>query len=118
MQILRHRSESNEWELVRARPDPRLRDQIHRGYNGWIENAATVVRRPEVAKTFIPVILNWGPAFGIRSPGNACGAMAPFGSFVGGPHDTHVMTSAGPLLLPAGQFHAARGLSVPGHGHA
>ncbi|MGH6882190.1 MAG: helix-turn-helix domain-containing protein [Hypericibacter sp.] len=94
MQILRHQAENGEWELLRARPDPRLREQVHRSYNGWVENARSPVLRPEAAKTFLPVILNWGPAFGIRSPGNAGGAMAPFGSFLGGPHDTHVMTEA------------------------
>jgi AraC-like DNA-binding protein len=94
MQILRHRAETGEWELLRARPDSRLRQQVHRSYNGWIENAPSPVMRPEVAKTFVPLILNWGPVFGIRSPGNAGGAMAPFGSFLGGPHDTHVMTEA------------------------
>lgn len=94
MQILRHRAENGGWELLRATPDPRLREEVHRTYNGWIENAPLPVMRPEVAKTFVPLILNWGPVFGIRSPGNTNGAMAPFDSFLGGPHDTHVMTEA------------------------
>jgi AraC-like DNA-binding protein len=86
-QILRHRSPLGEWEAVLGAPDPRLRKHVHGRYTGWVENTAQAIRRREVAKPFVPVILNFAADFGVLSPGNASGGMERFGSFAAGLHD-------------------------------
>jgi len=94
MTVLRHESADLAWELVQGSPDPRLRGYVHGSYNGWTERTATIMRRREVAKIFIPLIINFGPRFGVLSPGNSTGAMEAFGSFVAGLHDCAAITEA------------------------
>jgi AraC-like DNA-binding protein len=87
LQVRRHQSESGAWEAVLGTPDARLRGHVHGRYTGWVENTAQTIRRREVPKPFVPVILNFGADFGVLSPGNASGGIEDFGSFAAGLHD-------------------------------
>jgi AraC-like DNA-binding protein len=86
-QIQRHRSELGEWEAVFGAPDARLRGLVVGRYTGWVETTAQAIRRREVPKLFVPVILNFGAPFGVLSPGNGSDGMETFGSFAAGLHD-------------------------------
>jgi AraC-like DNA-binding protein len=94
LKVLRNEAADCAWELVQGNPDPRLQGYVHGSYNGWTERTSTIMRRREVAKVFIPLIINLGPRFGVLSPGNATGAMESFGSFVAGLHDCAAITEA------------------------
>lgn len=86
-QILRHQSALGAWEAVFAAPAARLRGLVTGRYTGWIETAAQPIRRREVPKLFVPVILNFGAPFGVLSPGNASTGLERFHSFAAGLHD-------------------------------
>jgi len=94
LKVLRHESAGCAWELVQGDPDRRLRGYVHGSYNGWTERTSTIMRRREVAKVFIPLIINFGPRFNVLSPGNPTQTMEPFGSFVAGLHDCAAITEA------------------------
>lgn len=87
LQILRHQSALGAWEAVLGVPDARLRGHVHGRYTGWVESTTQVIRRREVPKPFVPVILNFGADFGVLSPGNGSGGIEGFGSFAAGLHD-------------------------------
>lgn len=117
LSILRHESPDGTWEAVLGRPDPRLAGLVAGTYNGWTERAAGIRRRREVAKTFFPVILNFGSRFGILSP--AHDGMARFDSFAAGLHDGPAITEAGLtshcLQLDLTPLGASRLFAVPLH---
>lgn len=92
--IHRHEDAGTAWEAVLGQPDPRLRPYIAGTYNGWTERATTVICRREVAKIFVPLIINFGPRFGVLSPGNPSRAMERFDSFVAGLHDCAAITES------------------------
>ena len=91
LSILRHDSDEASWEAVMGTPDPRLAGIVDGTYNGWTERTRTIRRRREVAKIIIPVIINFGPRFGVRSEP---GPMERFDSFVAGLYDGPVLTEA------------------------
>jgi len=111
IRVLRHEAADSAWALVAGTPDPRLRGYVHGSYHGWTERTSSVMRRREVAKIFIPLIINFGPRFGILSPGNPTRAMEPFGSFIAGLHECAAITESGRTsdciqvnLTPLGAF--------------
>lgn len=91
LSIHRHDSDEASWEAVMGTPDPRLAGVVDGTYNGWTERTRTIRRRREVAKVILPVIINFGPRFGILS---ASGTMERFDSFVAGLYDGPVLTEA------------------------
>lgn len=91
LSVHRHDSDEASWEAVMGTPDPRLAGIVDGSYNGWTERTRTIRRRREVAKIVIPVIINFGPRFGILS---GSGPMERFGSFVAGLYDGPVLTEA------------------------
>ena len=58
----RHHSPLGEWHLICREPDPRLRGYV-REYVGYVEGAASVLRRLEVPGLDIPIIINFGAPF-------------------------------------------------------
>jgi AraC-like DNA-binding protein len=88
LRIVSHTSESLSWEAVFCAPDRRLRDELIGEYQGWAEHATAVVRRREIPRIMVPVILNLGAPFSVDSSGSGDGSdMQPFGSFAAGLHD-------------------------------
>lgn len=64
LRVLRHESELGAWELVRRRPDRRLRGYVVE-YEGYVErDAAAQVQRQQVPTTQLPLILNFGSSWG------------------------------------------------------
>ena len=94
IEIHRHEAEDAAWEAVLGRPDQRLRPYIAGTYNGWTERTSLIMRRREIAKVFVPVIVNFGPRFGVLSPGNPSRGMERFDTFVAGLHDCAAITEA------------------------
>lgn len=94
LSVLRHESPEAMWEAVSGRPDPRLARLVAGTYAGWTERTALIRRRREVAKTFFPVIVNFGSRFGVRSPGDGGEGMTYFDSFTAGLYDGPAITEA------------------------
>jgi AraC-like DNA-binding protein len=117
IEVHRHASVEAAWELVSGRPDPSLAAYVDGSYHGWTERASAVLRRREVAKVVVPMIINFGPRFGVLSPGNTSREMERFDTFVAGLHDCAAITEAALTsfcvqvnLTPLGAF---RLLGVP-----
>lgn len=94
VEMHRHEAADAAWEAVMGRPDARLRPYIAGTYNGWTERTSTIMRRREVAKIVVPLIINFGPRFGVMSPGNLTRSMEKFDTFVAGLHDCAAVTEA------------------------
>src|SRR5262250_2136819 len=95
LRIVSHDSESLSWESVSSAPDSRLAPVMIGGYQGWTERAPVAVRRREIPRIMIPVILNLGAPFGVDSSGRGDGLdMRPFGSFAAGLHDRYAMVES------------------------
>jgi AraC-like DNA-binding protein len=70
---VRDDSEHVAWELVRARPDPRLRGVVER-YEGYVESASrTPLLRQEVPWTRVPMIVNFAARWRIGDDGSSAG---------------------------------------------
>jgi len=92
--ITRHQSELGRWELARARPASSLRPFV-REYVGWNERCAAPLCRRELPTEVAPLIINFGDAFQLFTPGTARRASA-LRSFVTGAYDTYqLVESAG-----------------------
>ncbi len=94
IEIHRHEAEDATWEAVLGTPDPRLRRCVAGAYHGWTERTSAIMRRREVAKIIVPVIINFGPRFGVLSLGNPTRTMERFDTFVAGLHDCAAITEA------------------------
>jgi AraC-like DNA-binding protein len=70
---VRDDSEDGAWELVRARPDLRLRGVVER-YEGYVESASgTPLLRQEVPWTRVPMIVNFAARWRIGADGSGAG---------------------------------------------
>ncbi|HEY7687994.1 MAG TPA: helix-turn-helix domain-containing protein [Dongiaceae bacterium] len=76
-------------------PEGRLRSHIIGSYQGWAERTSLVMRRREIPKIMVPMILNFGPRFGVDSSGRGDGAgMQDYGSFAAGLHDRYAVVES------------------------
>jgi AraC-like DNA-binding protein len=64
IQFSRHDGEAGSWELARARPHASLEPDVI-DYTGYRESGGQPLARREVAASFVPLIINFGPAFQI-----------------------------------------------------
>jgi AraC-like DNA-binding protein len=95
LRFAKHESDSLSWESVFSPPAGRLRDELIGVYQGWTERAAVAVRRREIPRIMIPVILNLGASFGVDSSGRGDGSgLRPFGSFAAGLHDRYALVES------------------------
>lgn len=87
----RHASPLGRWEFARRDPPPELRPFV-RGYTGWDETVPGPMRRREVPRASVPLIVSFGPPFVLRDPSDAARGPQRLTSFVAGLHDraTHV----------------------------
>jgi AraC-like DNA-binding protein len=81
---LRHDSELGRWEMIHGAPHPALREHVTR-YLGYSERMAGPLRRREVPRGEVTVILNLGAE--LRVADRAGGPAARLGSFVSGLDD-------------------------------
>jgi AraC-like DNA-binding protein len=88
--ILRHDSDLGSWEMALREPDPRLKSLVHGEYCDWFETRTSFSRRRELPYVIVPLILNFGPNFGVSGPGDV-GPVASHGSFAAGLFDSFVM---------------------------
>ena len=89
---LRHESEAGSWELVLAAPDARLRGDVL-VLEDYAERAAATVRQRHLPALFVPVIVNFGPPYGIADPRDPTAA-AQHGSFTGGLGESGAVTES------------------------
>jgi len=90
-----HDSEFLSWESAFRAPEERLRDCLIGAYQGWSEKATIAMRRREIPKIMIPVIINLGPPFGVDSTGGGDEAgMERYGSFAAGLHDRYAVVES------------------------
>ena len=95
LSVVRHQSDSLSWEAVFSPPARRLQNELIGVYQGWAEHALAVVRRREMPRIMIPVILNLGADFGVDSSGSGDGSdMRQFGSFAAGLHDRYALVES------------------------
>jgi AraC-like DNA-binding protein len=95
LEVVRHESASLSWEAVFSPPAPQLQNELIGVYQGWTEHAPAAVRRREIPRIMIPVILNLGARFGVDSSGRGDGSqMAQFGSFAAGLHDRYALVES------------------------
>lgn len=95
IRITRHDSDSLSWESVFCAPEARLQGELVGAYQGWTEKATTAVRRREIPRIMVPVILNLGAAFGVDSSGLGDGTrMQRYGSFAAGLHDCYAVVES------------------------
>src|SRR5262245_18784149 len=95
LSVVRHDSDSLSWEAVFSPPARRLQNELISVYQGWAEHASAVVRRREMPRIMVPVILNLGADFGVDSSGNGDGSgMRQFGSFAAGLHDRYALVES------------------------
>lgn len=90
MQVFRHCSDTAEWEMVRRRPHPRLRDYVQE-YVGYDERSPAPLQRLEVAKSSVILIVNLGPPLRLIGPGKQP-VVEDHGSFLAGMYDGPVIT--------------------------
>jgi AraC-like DNA-binding protein len=88
--VLRHESEADRWEMVRAAPDPRLRAHVL-SYCSYDERTTSFVRRRELPSVRVVVIVNLGEPIRVFSPGHGGWSEQAVG-FVAGLHDTYALT--------------------------
>lgn len=105
--VHRHENPAGAWQMVLGRPDPRLRGIVAGTYLGWTERAAGPVRRQEVPKPGVPLILNLGPAFRVTSPADGGTKLRRYGSFLAG------MTALPALTESAAQNHCLQANLTP-----
>jgi AraC-like DNA-binding protein len=92
--ITRHRSSVGRWELATARPASCLRPFV-REYVGWEESYGAPLCRRELPTDVAPLIINFGDAFQLCTPGTTRRSSA-LRSFVTGAYDTYqLVESAG-----------------------
>lgn len=65
IRVVRHDDGVDRWEMVHAQPQPRLRAYVIR-YCGYDEQTTSFTRRIEAAGVEVPLIINLGPALGVR----------------------------------------------------
>jgi AraC-like DNA-binding protein len=66
LQVIRHVSEHDRWELVLGSPDPRLRPYVIH-YCGYDEETTSFTRRIEAAGLRAPLIFNFGAPISVRT---------------------------------------------------
>ena len=92
--IARHRSGLGRWELATARPAPCLQPFV-REYVGWDESYGVPLCRRELPTDVAPLIINFGDAFQLFTPGTTRRSSA-LRSFITGAYDTYqLVESAG-----------------------
>lgn len=108
IRTVRHRSEFGSWENTFREPDPRLRGDVIRSYQGFVEQTTSFARRLEVPTTRIPLILNLGAPFRVTNPD---GAVQERSSFLAGLSQRYALVeSTGPAyclqvdLTPLGAY--------------
>jgi AraC-like DNA-binding protein len=88
--VLRHESEEDRWEMVRASPDPRLAGHVL-SYCSYDERTTSFVRRRELPSPRVVVIVNLGEPIRVSAPGQRGWSEQAVG-FVAGLHDTYALT--------------------------
>jgi len=92
--ITRHQSSLGRWELATARPVSCLEPFV-REYVGWDESHGVPLCRRELPTDLAPLIINFGDAFQLFTPGTARRSSA-LRSFITGAYDTYqLVESAG-----------------------
>jgi AraC-like DNA-binding protein len=93
LDVVRHESELGRWEFATARAGRELRGLVW-SYTDYVEHTVPLDRR-ELPVREVTLILNLGPAYELRDPGEASGSGARRGSFVAGLWDKPVMVGHG-----------------------
>ncbi len=92
-QVLDHRSGGGQGERVLREPDPRLGAHV-RGYQGFTESRAGVLRRREVPSGDVVLIVNFGPALRLIDPREPTAPAVYRNAFVAGLHESYVLTES------------------------
>lgn len=114
MAVHRHTWDGGWWEVEQALPDARLRPHVVGPYVAWRECTHRPSLRRECASAIVPIIVNFGPAYALRSPAHATQQHA---SFTAGLYDTWVdvagATRADAVQVNLTPLAARRVLGVP-----